>query len=286
MRWLRTKRPWRDWMRPDRKSVRNEPPSTRALCLLGLSRTVDAERAVERLIMEHPDYVLPEAEVSPRLFTMFVETRQRVLPAAARQRYTEAKAAFDRRQFGLAARAFREVQTLLADPAFTAEVDGLRDLRVLSEGFLSLADEEVTKAEMARLQPVSAPAAAPPAAPAPAVAAASALTTPSPVADAPAVSAMIYSDAHADVTPPVDISRRLPAWNPPPALARTEFHGVLEVIVDESGAVASADLVESVNPVYDQSLVDAAKRWRFRPATKEGTAVRYRKTFEIVLNRR
>ncbi len=82
------------------------------------------------------------------------------------------------------------------------------------------------------------------------------------------------------------MTRRLPAWNPPPALSRMEFRGQLEVIVDEEGKVASATLVQSVHPTYDTSLVDATSRWRFRPATKDEAPVRYRKTFEIVLNRR
>lgn len=283
----------------------------RALCLLGLSRVADAERTLERLVMEHPTYALPEDEVSPRLYAMFRDTRQRLLPAAARARYTAAKTAFDQRQFVQAARGFREVQALLADAAFAAEVDGLRDLKVLSAGFLDLAEGEIRGREVAAAPapaptgaaPAAAPSTAPAVAastpaPAPPAAAAAGPTTPvappaaaaaAPAASLPAPTVteiVIYSEADALVQPPVDVQRRLPPWSPPPALARMAFRGALEVIIDETGGVASASIVESVHPIYDTSLVEAARRWRFQPATREGLAVPYRKTFEIVLNRR
>jgi TonB family protein len=260
----------------------------RALCLLGLGRTADAERTLEQLVMDHPGYSMPEDEVSPRLASMYKQTRQRLLPAAARARYAQAKTMFDQQQFEEAARGFRDVQSLLSDGAFVAEHDGLRDLKVLSEGFLGLAEGEVTKAEQAARTPppvarteAPTPAASTPRAPvAPTAAAASA-----PVAAAPADS-VIYSESDTVVQAPTDVTRRLPAWNPPPALARMEFRGVLEVIIDEQGTVTSTGIVEAVHPSYDPVLLEAAKRWRFRPATREGSAVRYRKTFEIVLNRR
>ncbi|MCC7043697.1 MAG: energy transducer TonB [Acidobacteria bacterium] len=268
----------------------------RVLCLLGLSRTVDAERAIERLVMEHPSYAIPEAEVPPRLFAMFRDTRQRLLPTAARARYTEAKGAFDRQQFVQAARGFREVQSLLSDASFIADVDGLRDLRVLSEGFLNLAESEARKAELAAAQPVTAapaPVAAPVVAAAPPVTTTpAAVTATAPAAPAaavvatPAADVAVYSEADALVRPPVEVNRRLPAWNPPPALARMEFRGQLEVIIDQDGRVASATMVQPVHPTYDTSLIDATSRWRFRPATRDEAPVRYRKTFEIVLNRR
>jgi TonB family protein len=272
----------------------------RALCLLGLSRVVDAERAIERLVMEHPSYSMPEDEVSPRLYTLFRDTRQRLLPTAARGRYTEAKAAYDRQQFVQAARGFREVQSLLSDATFIAEVDGLRDLKILSEGFLNLAESEARKAELAATQPapVAAPAPAPVvavAAPEPSVdtavraggtIAAPAAAPSAEASTAAATDAAVYSEADTHVRPPVEVTRRLPAWNPPPALARMEFRGQLEVVIDEDGRITSATVVQPVHPMYDTSLVDAASRWRFRPATKDDAPVRYRKTFEIVLNRR
>jgi TonB family protein len=65
-----------------------------------------------------------------------------------------------------------------------------------------------------------------------------------------------------------------------------EFRGRLEVVIDEQGNVSAASLPAPVHPSYDTPLLDATTRWRFRPATRDGQPVRFRKTFEIVLNRR
>ena len=246
----------------------------RALCLLGLNRVADAERTIDRLVVDHPSYAIAGAEVPPRLFALFQAARERLLPSTARARYLEARAAFDRGQFPQAARGFREVQTLLADPAFIADIDGLRDLKALSDGFLDLAEREIQQAAT----PAPAAGTASP------VAAASTIATRDP---APAPDPVrIYSDADSDVQPPVDVQRRLPTWAPPPALAQSEFRGLLDVSIDETGAVTAATLIAPIHPFYDGTLVEAATRWRFRPALKDGTPVPYRKTFAIVLGRR
>jgi TonB family protein len=294
----------------------------RVLCLIGLSRTVDAERAIERMVLDFPAYSIPESEVSPRLVTMFRDARLRLLPATARSRYTEAKIFFDRQHYPQAARAFRDVQSLLSDAEFVAQVEGLRDLRILSDGFLALAETEGDKAarpgQIASTSPAAVrPAAAVPAAaaaalaPAPAAAATTAplavaapapeppVSVPSPppasrttagtsgeAPGAPPTEGPTYADGDPLVVGPVDVSRRLPAWNPPPAMSRMEFSGLLEVVVDEAGHTVATRLITSVHPSYDESLLAAAARWRFKPATREGAPVRYRKTFEIVLGRR
>jgi outer membrane biosynthesis protein TonB len=38
-----------------------------------------------------------------------------------------------------------------------------------------------------------------------------------------------------------------------------------------------------VAPAYDQKLLDAAKKWRFTPATKDGKPVKFRRLFAISL---
>ena len=67
----------------------------RALCLLGLGRTNEAQQSLERMVVANPLYLIPDAEVSPRLVSMFREVRKRLLPAAARDLYLEAKTNFD-----------------------------------------------------------------------------------------------------------------------------------------------------------------------------------------------
>jgi TonB family protein len=61
---------------------------------------------------------------------------------------------------------------------------------------------------------------------------------------------------------------------------------MLEVVINERGAVESAVMRAPVHASYDETLLEAAKRWRFRPATVRGQAVKYRKSFEIVLSPR
>lgn len=266
----------------------------RALCLLGLTRVVEAEQTMERFVVDYPEYAMTDGEVSPRLVTLFQEARARVVPATARARYSEAKSAYDRGQYARAARAFRDVILLLGDDEFVGGVEGLRDLKLLTEGFLGLAEGELDKAERAAAAPAPAtpaPAAAPAAttaaaAPVRAAEPAAAETPAPPAASAPAGPEPIYSDTDPAVVSPIEVSRWMPAWNPPAVMARTEYRGVLEVVVASDGTVSSASLVRPVHPLYDEELIDATSRWRFQPATRDGSPVAYRRTFEIVLGRR
>ena len=57
----------------------------RALCLLGLGRTRDAERALEVIVTRKPLLTLSEAEYSPRIVALFRDVRKRALPTAAQQ---------------------------------------------------------------------------------------------------------------------------------------------------------------------------------------------------------
>ena len=53
-----------------------------------------------------------------------------------------------------------------------------------------------------------------------------------------------------------------------------------------SGAVESAVLKRPVYPFYNAALLASTKQWRFRPAMRNGIAVKYRKAFDIVLRPR
>lgn len=237
----------------------------RALCLLGLGRTSEAQQSLERMVVASPLYTIPDADFSPRLISMFREVRKRLLPAAARDLYMEAKANFDGKRYGSAATQFRELIAVLGDSDMAEHADGLKDLRLLGEGFLKLADGEVVTSKRAAEQAVAAAAVRQQEAPRP-----------------PA----IYADDDAKVSAPVELQRRMPVWNPPAAIARIEYRGLLEVVINERGLVESAVLRKSVAPSYDPSLLDAVKAWRFQPAMRDGAPVKYRKTFEIILSRR
>jgi len=81
----------------------------------------------------------------------------------------------------------------------------------------------------------------------------------------------------------VAVTQRLPAWNPLPAFAASQFKGVLEVVIDAQGNVTSANMRAPTHPTYDYQLVQVARQWKFKPATRQGVPVPYTKQIDIVL---
>ena len=231
----------------------------RALCLLALGRSAEAERALERIVSRKPLYTVTDADVSPRLIAILHDVRKRLLPAAARGTYAKAKADFDDRDYQTAADGFTELLAIVDDPDMDGARASLSDLKQLGDGFLKLARAEVARAAKTAAPPV-----------------------PTVLPEPPAVE--VFSAEDPDVTPPVEIRRTMPVWTPPaPTVARFEFRGTLEVVVDETGNVASAAIRKSTTPVYDAALLDAAKSWRYRPAIRNGEPVRYRTFIDVLL---
>jgi TonB family protein len=243
-----------------------EADQYRALCLLALGRTSEAERSLETLISRAPFFKMSEAEVSPRLVTMFHAVRKRSLPAATKALYTTAKTSFERKDYKTASSQLQDLLSLIADEDLASEATTFADIKLLAEGFLKLAEMEMAVAAKAE--------AAPPAA---------ALPTLPPLPAGPA----IYSESDKDVKPPVELSQQLPPWNPPsvPAQLR-ESRGVLRIIIDELGQVESAYIVQSVSASYDSSLLAATKSWKYRPATRNGEPVKFQKIIGVVLRGR
>ena len=102
-------------------------------------------------------------------------------------------------------------------------------------------------------------------------------------AELAAANRVVYAALDANVTPPVELERKLPTWNPPSEQSWRWFRGIVEVIVDERGAVESARLAESLADFYDAGLLEAARGWRFKPALRAGQPVKYRKLVEITM---
>ena len=229
----------------------------RSLCLLALGRGQEAETAIAQVITADPSYVPSDAEASPRVRTAFSEVRRRLLPDIAKARYADAKATFDRKDYPAAKDAFRSVIDLLDDPDMNG---GLPDLKVLAKGFLDLS--------------VAATAPPPPA--------------PEPKRDLPPMPPpkpkpspnRIYSSDDSDVTAPTAVRQDVPRI-PSMVTAQARGRGVLEVVIDEKGRVASAAVRESVHPIYDNLLLNAARDWKYQPATMDGQPVKYRKLIQI-----
>lgn len=77
--------------------------------------------------------------------------------------------------------------------------------------------------------------------------------------------------------------RPVPAWIRPEALRYFALQGSLEVVVDEQRRVAAATMVKPITPTFDRVLINAAKDWRFEPATLAGRPVKYRLTYHYSL---
>ena len=58
--------------------------------------------------------------------------------------------------------------------------------------------------------------------------------------------------------------------------------GILDVVIDETGGVVDATMRQSMNSSFDTLLVRTARRWKYRPAMKDGVPVRFVKTLVLV----
>jgi tetratricopeptide (TPR) repeat protein len=232
----------------------------RVYCLLALDRQEEARASIDRLLHQTPLFVPSDNEASPRIQTVFRDVRRAALPKIARERYADAKAAFDRKD-PQTARQFDDLLTLL-DDSDLRDWSAAADLRSVASAFRDLA-----KAVAAA--PVS-----------PAAAARSAEPSLQPALEPPDIT---YTSADADVTPPVTLSQRTPQWRPSSREAAQEYKGVLRLLIDRSGAVLSATMPTGTLPAYDDALVRAAREWKFQPAQKQGRPVKYLKIIEIRL---
>ena len=229
----------------------------RVFCLLALDRRDEARQNIDRILHDNPLYLPSPDQASPRIQSVFRDVRRQSLPKIVMERYAAAKAAFERKDSS-AAQQFDDVLALLDDPDLR-DASALADLRAVVSAF-----RDLTKALAVAAPPV----------------AASGITQQAVIPQAPDV---IYTAADADVIPPVAQSQKVPQWRPSPNEAVKEFTGALRLLIDQSGAVVSATMSASTRPAYDLLLLKAARDWKFLPARKQGTPVRYLKLIEIRL---
>lgn len=261
----------------------------RALCLLALNRTDDAQRVLARLATRKPMLKLGEAE-SPKLVSMFRAARAQVLPAAIKALYSAAKSSFERGDLAMAVAQFSDVIQLISENELTRDA-ALSDIRLLAEGFSKLANQQLA-AQNLTTSPAPSGAEPPTSEPATVTSAPESDSETSPAraatsrTEAAADAAVIYSADDGDVVAPGVIDQTVPKWTPPTVgdYRSQTFSGVVELIIDETGSVVSVSLVQRLNVMYDQLLVRAAKGWRYRPALRNGQPVKYRKQINIVLH--
>ena len=272
----------------------------RAFCLYALGRTDEAESVAETMIRREPMMKLDSPDVSPRLEVMFSTVRKRLLPSLIRERFKTARTALEQKNLKEAEPQLVEAKLMIADAEKLAIKDeGLADLSVLVDGFLQLvrstADQRQATSTADQRQATAQPAAGnlpqeSPAASAPASRRTEAAPAPpsqrseAAPAPAPASAARVYTVDDVGVVPPAVINQRMPAMTPD--LVRitkaTKTSAVVELVIDEKGDVVDATIIKSVNTSFDNIVLGAARRWKYRPALKDGVAVRYLKTLILV----
>jgi len=200
----------------------------RALCLLALNRTTEAESAIEVVFSRDPLYKLSDGDAPPRMRAAFTDVRRRLLPKVTEQLYAAAKLSFERQEYALAATQFQDLLSFLED-ADVRELPSLKEFRMLATGFRDLS--------------VAAPAAAKPGPP------------PVPAAPAATVQTAAGPDSSGVLQPPVIVRQQMPLWLGMREFAPRGSRGMLRVIIDEHGDVEDARVVESVHAVYDALVV-------------------------------
>ena len=79
---------------------------------------------------------------------------------------------------------------------------------------------------------------------------------------------MIYIGGEPGLVAPVAIRQVVPDV-PASVAGMTRDRGFLEIVIDEQGRVISSGLRTAIHPMYDSLLLNAAKDWKYRPATDE-----------------
>lgn len=223
----------------------------RAFCFIALGKMAEAERAVASLVAADPRYVPSATVASPKVLQLVSDMRRKELPGVSRKLFDDGKAAFKEKDLPRAQRNFQLLLQLLDDPALKGRPEN-EDLRVLAEGFVALLD------------------------------------TPAPAAQpAPATETVIRTSGVPASEPPVPINQTLPEWMPTDKIAASrDYVGSIKVTIGIDGRVKSAAIEKATHPIYDARLLQAAKGWLYKPATRNGEPVESEKVIAIQLRRK
>ena len=94
----------------------NQVDEYAALCFLGLNRTRDAEKAVERLVMRLRSSTYDLDSRPPKFVTLYRDVKRRTLPDAAISLYGSAQASFEGEQFVSASAQFKDLSSCCRIP--------------------------------------------------------------------------------------------------------------------------------------------------------------------------
>lgn len=230
----------------------------RALCLMALDRQPEAARAVERIVRANPWYRRTEDEAPPRFVAMVDQVRSAVLPPLVRQWYSTGKIAVDEKRYEEAIATLTRVLQIVDDPTLEdTTVKALGDVIPLAAKFLEASRQAVDlrrRSDQQRAAPTTSP------------------------------EKQIYTIDDAGVIPPVAVQQKLPDPLPFGRTLPSAFEGELELIIGPTGTVRSATVTRPIHPEYDRMLLKAAQKWTYRPATRGGRPVSYRRVITIQLS--
>lgn len=226
-----------------------------ALCLLALGKKAEANAKIEGVIRAEPLYQ-PSTELPNRLRALVEEARDRLRPVLAQSHYAAGKKLFDAEKFDAAVEEFALVLTLTDATADSSRAE-FADMRILATGFrdLSVRAFETSKPRVSQ--------------------------NPDPAPSRP---------TEVQVVPPVAVQQSVPPW--PAALAASrrdalkfaQPNGVLELVITKAGTVESAKLVKGIDPFYDVLLLNAARQWKYQPATRNGEPIEFVKRLAIAID--
>jgi tetratricopeptide (TPR) repeat protein len=217
----------------------------RALCLLALGRTADAEAAVRALVTAEPEFVVSDEEMPPRFVALFASVRRALLPALVRGLFADARELFQADAYDRALTAFEKVLRLSSSPEAN-ELDGMSDLRLLASGFIDLA----------RPRAAARPGPAP-------------------------ISAAAPARPPATATSPVATRQTIPPWPNEAGRAIFAQTGIVRLQINSRGQVTAAEMVRGLHPLYDRLVLAAAQEWEYTPATLNGVPVDSESVLEI-----
>ena len=92
----------------------------------------------------------------------------------------------------------------------------------------------------------------------------------------PAAGSLYGSLSYGTFTGP-EIRPALPIVSPDPAFgsdaAGIEGDVIVEITIDEPGAIVQKIVIQSLGPAVDQKVLAALENWRFTPASKNGVPI-------------
>lgn len=225
-----------------------------ALCLLALGKKVEATAKIEGVIRTEPFYQ-PSADLPKRLHALVDEARDHLRPALAQSHYVSGKKLFDAAKFAPAVEEFALVLQLTDVPAESSRAE-FADMRILAIGFRDLSVRAVASSKPPASQTQDPEPPRPP---------------------------------DTQVVPPVTVQQTVPPWpailaSRKEALRFAQLNGVLELVITKTGTVETAKLVKGIDPFYDVLLLNAARQWKYQPATRNGEPIEFVKRLAIAID--